>query len=175
MSLRDFASCLRSLGPTLSVRACLPFDLDQLRDPWRCSNRDHAPRTAPSSQPWTMCLVSHQSLFSVEYTSCTRRFTSSQQSRCKSHRRMEQSHAACISMTVEHCKSASANSVSLQLTGSTVVTCLNVVSSRQQQRQRGKPELSMTKSHCCDSNPRVHCYARQLVPFIARKNKLYKT
>ena len=106
---------------------------------------------------------------------CTRRITSSQQSRCKSHRRMEQSHAACMSMTVEHCKSASANFDSLQLIGSTAVTCLNVVSSRQQQRQRGKPELSMTKSHCYDSNPGVQCYVRQLVPFVASKCKPCKT
>ena len=119
------------------------------------------------------CRIGHFSRSSTRRR--TRRITSSQRSRCKSHRRMEQSHAACIFMTVEHCKSASANFAFLQRSGATAVTCPDVVSSQQQQRQRGKPELSMTKSHRCDSNPGVQCYARQLVSFIARKRRLCKT
>ena len=119
------------------------------------------------------CRIGHFSRSSTRRR--TRRITSSQRSRCKSHRRMEQSHAACMSMTVEHCKSASVNSVSLQLIGSTAVTCRNVVSPRQQQRQRGKPEFAMTQFHHCDSHPGVQCYARQLVSFIASKNKPCRT
>ena len=84
------------------------------------------------------CRIGHFSRSSTRRR--TRRITLSQRSRCKSHRRMEQSHAACMSMSVEHCKSASANFDSLQRSGATAVTCLNVVSSQQQQRHRGKPE-----------------------------------
>ena len=123
------------------MHACLPNDLDQLRDPWRCANRHHAPRTASSSQHWTMCLVSHQSLLSVEYTSLhtsdylVTAIMMQIASSCGTI-----ACAICMPITVEHCKSASANSDSFQSFGSIAATCLDFVSSRQHQRHSGKPE-----------------------------------
>ena len=118
------------------------------------------------------CRIGHFSRSSTRRR--IRRITSSQRSRCNSHRRMEQPHAACISMTVEHCKSASVNFDFLQRSGATAVTCLDVVSSRQQQRHVAN-QNTMTKAQNHDSNPRVLCYARQLVSFLASKSKLCKT
>ena len=71
---------------------------------------------------------------------CTRRITSSaiQMQIASAHGTI--ACAICMSITVEHCKSASANFDSLQPSGSTAVTCLDFVSSRQYQRHRGKPE-----------------------------------
>ena len=155
--------------------ACLPNDLDQLRDPWRCSNRNmrRAQHHRPNIGRCASCRIGHFPRSSTRL--CTRRITSSQRSRCKSHRHMEQSHAqfACPLQL---------NTANLPVPTSTLFSLLaqqllpvstsflhgniNAIMANQN---------TMTKSHCYDSNHGVQCYARPLVPLIASKCKPCKT
>ena len=113
MSLRDFASCFSSLGPILQVCACLPNDLRLIAR----SLAIFQSRSCAAHGIIVPMLDDVTSVASVTPRSITRlfthRMTQTQRSCCASHRCMVQSHALCMFITVDHCKSASVNRYSL--------------------------------------------------------------